>query len=123
MRSMACSFARSPRWPVTSKAQTSPLTGDAALPRTLPRTLPRMMKDARARGGEAMPPDESLEESLDALLSQRQRDDGSNGLSAPGPATSATADQRADAQPPEIDDLLGAANRFAVWGDAEPTPV
>ncbi len=69
-----------------------------------------------------MVPDESLEARLDALLSQRQRDDGSNSLSAHRAVISAPADQRADAPSPEVTDLLGAADRFAVWGGAEPSP-
>jgi len=77
------------------------------------------MSIAQARGGAAMQPDERL----DALLSRRQRDGGAGATDAAGTTAgtgmaATSADEGANGQRP----LLDAADRLAVWGDADPSP-
>jgi hypothetical protein len=78
------------------------------------------MKDRQQRGGEAMQPDERL----DDLLSQRQHD---GGLKTPAAIEPVAGRQGTGGdwqeESTEVNTLLHAADRFAVWGGAEPSPV
>jgi hypothetical protein len=64
------------------------------------------------------------DERLDALLSQRQRDGGSSTPASLEPVAGRQG-TRGDWQeePTEVNVLLHAADQFAVWGGAEPSPL